>query len=326
MPHVLGGGALGTLFAAHGPPATTLLLRRSSEALQSGQLLLRVHRGWTAEQHESHVAVEPSSGAGPPIQTLVIATKAFSVSSALDDVRQRLAPDATVVLLCNGALSLADALSLPDTTSLLVATTTHGAWLHPPREDDYDAERPAAPSVREVQHAGDGSTWIGPLRDAGSDAAAAAALSAAQGFAAWGLRVTVETAEQTKRRLWLKLAANAVLNPLTALWDVQNGDVLRRDEGRRMAVDVCDELAVLPGAPPAAALLDFVHSCAEENGANWSSMHQDVQAGRRTEIEHLNGWVADRLRAHKTTTWANRRLAFQIEELEARRASYVSPS
>ena len=251
------------------------------------------------------MAVEPSSSAGPPIDTLVIATKAFGASSALDGVRQRLTPDATVVLLCNGALSLAEALSLPDTASLLVATTTHGAWLHTPRDD----------GVREVQHAGNGSTWIGPLRDAESDEATAAAASAARSFATWGLGATVETAEQTRRRLWLKLAANAVLNPLTALWNVQNGDVLRRDEGRRLAVDVCDELAALPGAPPAAELLGFVHSCAEENAANWSSMHQDVQADRRTEIEHLNGWVAHRLRAQGTSAAVNERLAGEIRSL-----------
>ena len=44
------------------------------------------------------------------------------------------------------------------------------------------------------------------------------------------------------RRLWLKLAANAVLNPLTALWDVQNGEVLRRAEGREICQSVCEEL------------------------------------------------------------------------------------
>lgn len=251
------------------------------------------------------MAVEPSSGAGPPIDTLLIATKAFGASSALEGVRHRLTPDATVVILCNGALSLAEALSLPDTASLLVATTTHGAWLHTPRND----------GVREVQHAGDGSTWVGPLRDAETDAAAVAAAVAAHSFAAWGLGATVETADQTKRRLWLKLAANTVLNPLTALWNVQNGDVLRRDEGRRLAAAVCDELAALPGAPPAAELLGFVHSCAEENAANWSSMHQDVQGGRRTEIEHLNGWVAERLRAQGASAAVNERLAAEIRRV-----------
>ena len=58
-----------------------------------------------------------------------------------------------VVLLCNGALSLADSLQLPAGGALLVATTTHGAWLHPPRQE----------GLREVQHAGRGTTWVGPL-------------------------------------------------------------------------------------------------------------------------------------------------------------------
>ena len=102
------------------------------------------------------------------------------------------------------------------------------------------------------------------------------------------------------RRLWLKLAANAVLNPLTALWDVQNGEVLRRAEGREICQSVCEELwavmqhqAISPSAYELSVddLTDFVRECAEANALNYSSMCMDVRHGRRTEIEQLNGWV-----------------------------------
>ena len=152
--YVLGAGSLGTLWAAHSSACTTLLLREGTAALRarSGRLLLRVHRSW-AEPHERQVEVEPSTN-GPQtlISTLVVATKAYSAASGLEGVQHRLAPDATVVLLCNGPLSLA-ALPLPPTASLLVATTTHGAWLHAPRAAEEGR-------VREVQHAGSGSTII----------------------------------------------------------------------------------------------------------------------------------------------------------------------
>jgi 2-dehydropantoate 2-reductase len=126
------------------------------------------------------------------------------------------------------------------------------------------------------------------------------ACAAVRVLATCGLGAIVEDFEQTHRRLWLKLAANAVLNPLTALWDVRNGEALERAEGRAIADAVCAELAALAAlaapaaAPSEAELRHFVTSCAAANAANWSSMQQDVAAGRRTEIEQLNGWVVAR--------------------------------
>ncbi|EOD32693.1 hypothetical protein EMIHUDRAFT_364279, partial [Emiliania huxleyi CCMP1516] len=341
--HILGGGALGTLWAAH-CPAATLLLREGTTALQASRLRLRVHRlrageaaGPVDEALEACVRLEPSSGsATTPIGTLVIATKAYGAAAALEGVRSRLQSDAVVVLLCNGALSLADSLQLPAGGALLVATTTHGAWLHPPRQE----------GLREVQHAGRGTTWVGPLlplragggggggggggaaRVAGVPevtSSSSAELAAAR-FAAAGLGAVVEGGGQTSRRLWEKPSPTPVLNPLTALWNVRNGEVLRRPDGRRIAADVCAEIAqVCAAAPPAAAtpspsareLEAFVEDCASENAGNWSSMHQDLHHGRRTEVEHLNGWVARRARELGTRAEANDALAEQMRRAEA---------
>lgn len=93
-------------------------------------------------------------------------------------------------------------------------------------------------------------------------------------------------------------------------WCVRNGEVLARAEGRAAADAVCAELGALAarawaeegaeegavgaeGAPTASELREFVSSCASANATNWSSMHQDVAGGRRTEVEHLNGRRAE---------------------------------
>eukprot|EP00966_Prymnesium_polylepis_P098678 2284993-Prymnesium_polylepis.1 len=158
--HLLGAGALGSLFAAH-LPHSTLLLRRGKGV--GPRLRVCVTRGWmdagsAASAHEALLAADTVDGHGA-IDFLVVATKAFHVQEAIASVEGRLRDRAKVVLLCNGALSLAD-LRLPATTSLLAATTTHGAWLQPSSGD----------ATRRVHHAGNGDTWVGPLT-AGREAA-----------------------------------------------------------------------------------------------------------------------------------------------------------
>ena len=110
-----------------------------------------------------------------------------------------------------------------------------------------------------------------------------------------------EFAPDFRRQQWMKLFANAVINPITALTREKNGIVLSphlapvverivrecvavaRAEGERF-----DELAVL----------DFVRAVAENTAANTSSMLQDVLRGRETEIDAINGFVIDRARRH----------------------------
>ena len=285
--HVLGGGSLGSLFLSHFARAgvdPTLLLRPSTARVEGHSCKVRITEedtmGSSNGVDERSVRCESTSAAGEPFDILVVSTKAFDVSSALEDVRPRLSPSSAVILLCNGALALADEVPTHG-GPLMAATSTHGAWSR---------------GKRDVHHAGKGMTWIGAF---GVGDHTPVADEAQRFFAGHGLGAEIEDPEATERRLWLKLAANAVLNPLTALWDCQNGEVLARAEGRDVARLVCEE--ILPVAhrltrhawkPSLAELVDFVHECAAANAQNYSSMHQDVRYGRRTEIEQINGWIA----------------------------------
>ena len=72
------------------------------------------------------------------------------------------------------------------------------------------------------------------------------------------------------------------------------------------------------GAPIAAEeLYHFVERCASANSANYSSMLQDVAAGRRTEIDYLNGWVARRAQGCGLRCEANASLAGRVLALSA---------
>lgn len=109
--------------------------------------------------------------------------------------------------------------------------------------------------------------------------------------------VVTELASDMPRRLWEKLAVNAGINAVTALARVENGalvdgpaNAVATDAAREVAAVARDEGADLSDAEAVAA----VERVAAATAANTSSMHQDVLAGRRTEVDAISGYVADR--------------------------------
>ena len=94
---------------------------------------------------------------------------------------------------------------------------------------------------------------------------------------------------------WGKLVINAAINPLTALLRVPNGELLERPEARDLMGLAATEAAAvglaqnlhLPFDDPVAAAEDV----ARRTAANHSSMYQDVQRRRPTEIDAICGAV-----------------------------------
>ena len=107
--------------------------------------------------------------------------------------------------------------------------------------------------------------------------------------------------DDIRPRQWHKLVANAVINPLTALYDVPNGRISADPALREQATQLCEEAdQVLRQLDPAwpGHSLDNVLTVARATAGNTSSMRADRQRGAQTEIDAINGWLvqqADRL-------------------------------
>lgn len=101
---------------------------------------------------------------------------------------------------------------------------------------------------------------------------------------------------------YFKLLANVCINPVTALYGVRNGEVLRPPY-RRLVERLAREAAAVLRAEGLRlddqAALARVTGVARATAGNRSSMLQDVLAGRRTEIEHLNGALLRLARRHR---------------------------
>lgn len=112
-----------------------------------------------------------------------------------------------------------------------------------------------------------------------------------------------------------KLLINAVINPLTALYGVRNGE-LPEDPVRLSLMHAvhAESLAVLnvSGYEPDGAEWDRLLDVCRRTAANRSSMLADVRAGRRTEIEAVSGGIVRLARACGAPAPLNEALASLI--------------
>jgi 2-dehydropantoate 2-reductase len=105
----------------------------------------------------------------------------------------------------------------------------------------------------------------------------------------------VETTDNVDSLTWGKLLINAAINPLTAVLNVTNGELLRRPTARELSARLANEVAAVaagknipvPFDDPVKAVEDVISRTTD----NRSSMLQDVRRGALTEIDAINGAV-----------------------------------
>jgi 2-dehydropantoate 2-reductase len=137
-----------------------------------------------------------------------------------------------------------------------------------------------------------------------------------------------ETTSRIAEILWAKLLYNGCLNPLGAILEVPYGELAESAHTREIIAAVATEtFAVMHAAgyaarwpDPAAYLASLYDELLPPTAAHESSTLQDLRAGRRTEIDALNGAVVRLGEPLGIATPVNRTLCALIRALEARRA------
>ncbi len=131
----------------------------------------------------------------------------------------------------------------------------------------------------------------------------------------------VETTRDVDRVLWAKLAANCAINALSALTGKTNGELLEDETALgtlREAAREVNAVAAARGTPLADDAASIAEEVARATARNHSSMSQDLERGARTEIDFLNGAVAELGRRLSVPTPVNDRLWREVREREGR--------
>ncbi len=329
---ILGAGSLGRLWAALLPSARCGFLPRlagdsehefglgGSFSRQAGlpetrceYVLVRSVPPSLAPQGfgEARLTASPDSGEArtninlPWLQSvehltlLLVTTKAGDTLAALDAWLPHIQVGTPVVLFQNGLGSQQTVAERWPERPILAASTTEGA------------NRPS-PDV--LVHAGAGDTWVGALTTSAADYTA----SVVQQLAETGLRIHAE--ENILQRLWQKLVVNAGINPFTALLDCPNGDILDSSLYQQNIDGLCSEISVLLEAETSETvtpevLRERIETVARNTASNTSSMRADVLAGRKTEIDYINGYIVQCGKRHGIVTPVNQMLTERVQGL-----------
>lgn len=306
---VLGAGAVGSLLGAR-------LAAAGSEVVLVGRpdhVRAIVEKGLVVEGEGSgtfRLEATDRLASVPVPDACLLATKTFDLERAAGALG-RAYPPLPTLLIQNGL----------GVHEIAVAALGAAGW-----------PEPALQVVRAVQSVP--VTLLGPgrIRATGrgeivlSEAAPAAPARAAIALflrLLGGSGIPLRTTDDLDREVWRKLLVNAAINPVTALHGVTNGALLDpplRDEALRL-LEEARRVAELSGVRFARgeAVAEF-ERVARATATNRSSMLQDVDRGRPTEVDAILGEIVRRGAAHGLRLPATEGALVAVNELVSRGA------
>lgn len=236
---------------------------------------------------------------------IVLAVKQSAITRDFAEaIRRRMGADSWVVCLQNGIGHVETLTEYIPAERIMLAVTTEGA---------------SKRSETEAAHTGRGTTWIGGASSSDNEEAAAAqkkwvALLNVAGFQAF-------LSKNMTSRVWQKLLVNAVINPLTAILQVTNGELPGLPQAQQLMRALFDEGTALAAALRIELdpdLWEQLLDVCRRTAANRSSMLQDVLAGRPTEIDAINGGLLKQAGAIGLAMPSNQAVYQLVKALEGR--------
>lgn len=292
--HILGAGALGCLWAAswlQEARSPTLVVRDADTLRQFG-----ANGGVALSDRDGTRLFRPkavaTAGLRGPVVRLLVTTKAWQTLAALEAIAAELTTDVSIVLLQNGMGGEEPIAARFPGARLYPAVTTDGVW----REQPFT-----------VRRTGVGTTWVGRNDGAAPDERDRHLFESLPRAA-----LTIEYSRDIRTRQWQKLAVNCIINPLTAIAGCRNGELSGRVDLEQLLPALAVEIAAVGGADgialTAANIATQTREVLTATAANRSSMLQDIEAGRPTEIDYINGYVCRRAQLHGIAVPENRQL------------------
>ena len=308
---VAGAGAIGSVFGgllARSGHAVTLWGRANHmKAIKLKGLLIQGIWG-DHYCHSLEVASSPAD-CGKGFDALLVTVKSYDTATIAGIVAEKVHDRGCMISLQNGLGNLEILAKYHEPTRLLGGRVIFGA-------------RVLEPGIVEV------TVCAEPVRVGGYVATAAAAKLAAHRWASMFAEagIPAEVCDSIEAELWGKVFYNAALNPLGALLRCPYGSLAKNADTRAIMDRVIDEafaVALAEGVPlrwqhVEEYLEEFYSSLVPRTAAHRSSMLQDLEQGKRTEVDAINGEVWRRGEQHGLCTPFNALLTRLIRAATSR--------
>jgi 2-dehydropantoate 2-reductase len=292
----MGAGAVGCYYGAvlarAGHQVTLIGRPRHVEAVQRSGLRLETKN--SDERIPVQASTEPAAARGA--QLVLFSVKSTDTESAGKALAPHIGRDTPIVTLQNGvdnAERLAAALGREVIPAVVYTAVEMAGDGH-------------------VRHHGRGELVIGNGRDSEEIAGT---------FRAAG--VPLEISDNVAGALWAKLVVDCAYNALSAITQLPYGRLVQSVGVPAVMQDVVEEcLAVAKAARVNVPgdMHEATRRIAQTMPGQYSSTAQDLARGKKTEIDHLNGFVVRKGELLGTPTPVNRTLLALVKALESRPA------
>ncbi len=234
------------------------------------------------------------------IDLIILTVKAYNTETAMNDMVPYIR-EGTIVLSLQNGLDNVETIRrmMKKEGDILAGITSHGVM----RADDGH-----------IHHAGHGETVLGETVPSGQGLADKVAAMFN------GVGIQTRSSQNICGEMWAKAIVNAGINPITAITGLRNGYLLKVPTLTALLERTCSEAIQVAQAAkihlPPCNIIEKTKDVARRTAENKSSMLQDIERGRRTEIFSISGYISELGNRHGVDTPVNSTLTALVKGIE----------
>ncbi len=297
---ILGAGAIGSLFGA--------LLSRYNDVTLVGRRehINRIKKNGLRIMGKTKITIRPKaissiSELNTKPELLILSVKSYDTESAIREALPILDKKTILVSIQNGLDNIDLITSHIDKDIVVGATTTEAAYF-------------VKPGV--VEHTGFGKTIIGELNNLTTERIKRIESILNES----GIKTEITT--DIQREIWMKGIINSCINPITAIFNIKNGQILGDPLLVEITKKICNESTKIANANginniDEEDVIKKTIEVIERTSTNYSSMVQSLMKKKKTEIESINGYILKTGRKYGITSPLNELMSKLIKIRES---------